>query len=371
MTRNRPIILSPAERRMDLGRWVTDNLTVYDQSGAEWICGCPRCGREKLAINIHRKAWQCWTCGFAGWSPALLIAVALKIHPARAVEIIASDATGRAIGPVKGLATGERARGELPQAPLPPGMPWRLDGQAARYAEQRGIHPAHATAFGLSSIRGDQSGSKADRVLAGTLFFPVWDERGTLAFWTVRSTWAKSNIKTINLPASCKQPEHPPGCTCEHERWGLSQVPECAGKEEVVLGLHLLRVGEPAIVVEGPVDAAVCGPGFVATLGASMSVRQALAIAGAGVSEVILLYDPDEAGECGAAKARALLEGILPVRTALCPPGHDPGKLGRKLAWDYAMAAPRHVPVRPLPIFRPKLPKTRRYQRFLDPLEKD
>jgi DNA primase len=109
----------------------------------------------------------------------------------------------------------------------------------------------------------------------------------------------------------------------------------------VVLGVHLIRPGEPVIVVEGPVDAAVCGPGFVATLGAKCSLEQAALIASSGASEAIVLYDGDLAGQNGHRQAAAILSQFMPTRAGIAPWGEDPGSLGRTKALEIALAMPK------------------------------
>jgi DNA primase len=192
----------------------------------------------------------------------------------------------------------------------------------------------------LATVLGDRSGSKADRQLSGRILFPIWGPRGRIVFWVARAV-GESVIKTYNSPRSCRENGHSPLCTCYHDAWGLQPVPEAATADEVVLGIHLIKPKDTVIVVEGPVDAAVCGPGFVATLRAWCSPQQAAWIASTGASEAIVLYDGDEAGEVGARKAAKILNTALPTRIASCPEGEDPGSIGRSRAQRIAHEAPR------------------------------
>ncbi len=314
--------LSPAERRLDFRKWVDENLTVESSSGDEYVCVCPRCGREKLAVNVRRKAWQCWICGFSGWRPTIMMAAVMDCHPLEAEAQIAGSGVLGLSSNVKALKpkSVELTRKSLPIAPAPPGTTWKLSGHTKRYAHSRGISEDHAEWFGLSSINGDGSGSKADRLLSGRLLIPVWNQRKQFVYWVARATMP-DGIKTLNLPDASK-----------HIDWGLPHVADCAKRSDVLVGLHLVAAGSPVVIVEGPMDAVVCGPGFVATMGSSLSIAQAFLLASAGVTEATILFDPDEAGMKGAAKAHALLSSFIPTTIANCPAGTDPADLGRAAA---------------------------------------
>lgn len=346
----RPVELSPVELRFDLGAWLEDEAVLVERSGPEWVISCPYCGREKLAVHVTRKAWHCWICGRGGWTPTSLVAALLGVPTEEAEAIVAAKAGGRTLGPVRSLGEEEGAPldPDFPEAPQPPGL-YPLHDPEAGYLAGRGVSRAHADAFGVMSCRGDGSSSIASRVLCDRAMFLVW-RRGRVVFWTGRSVHAGEDMKLANLPRPCREITHAPGCTCNHERWGLRPTPGVAGKEAVVLGLHLVRPGERVIVVEGPIDAAVVGPGAVATLGANMSVAQAREIAATGAAEAVVVYDGDEAGYRGLWGRRTvdgprpgaaqILAGALPTRAALCPSDTDPGTLGRDAVLRIADAAP-------------------------------
>ena len=307
--------LSPPSR-FDFAGWVAANLTVEFQSGDEWICQCPRCDRPKLAINVRRHMFQCWVCKFSGRTALPLIAAVLNLDGERLDAYVATGTLGVADTTVEPLIVAKKKRGVIPVAPLPPGTA-PLQGSAEAYARNRAISAEHAGAFGLSSVLGDGTGSIADRLLTGRLLIPAYDLRSRLVYWVARATDGH-DIKTFNLPRADR-----------HEPWGLSPVEDCATRSEVLVGLHLLKRGGRAIVVEGPMDAVVCGAGFVATLGASLSLEQAILIASSGVTEAVILYDPDEAGAKGAAAAYSRLSPFIPTRIAHCPAQTDPADLGR------------------------------------------
>jgi hypothetical protein len=337
--------LTAAEVRFDLAAWLLRHAVVVHSAGQEWICACPACGRPKLQVNISRKASHCWVCAFATWRPVVLVAALANVTTAEATEIVAAHGAGMELGPVDALAIGTRAyKPALPEAPFP-SVSWTLTGTVLEYARTRGISDDHARMFGIGMGAGLTS-TKIDWMTRGRLVFPVWAPDGRLVYWTARATDA-STPKVFNLPTACDKAGHPPLCACEHERWGLRSTPGCAGKEDVLLGIHLLRAGDPVVLVEGPMDAAVCGPGFVSVGGAALSMRQAVLLAGTGASEAIVLFDGDDAGRAGTwgrgrgdGGAVAMLAAFMPTRAARCPEGTDPAQLGRERAMELALSAP-------------------------------
>mgnify|MGYP003644809629 CR=1 FL=1 len=265
-----------------------------------------------------------------------LLSAVLNLEGERLDAYISTGTLGVADTKLDPLIVAKKKRGLLPKAPLPPGTA-PLQGQAQRYADCRRISLQFAREFGLSAVLGDGSGSVADRLLTGRLLIPAYDLTSRLVYWVARAT-DDHHIKTFNLPREDR-----------HEAWGLSPTPDCATRSEVLVGLHLLKRGERAVVVEGPMDAVVCGAGFVATMGASLSLEQAILIASSGVAEAVILYDPDEAGEKGAAAAFRQLSPLIPCRIARCPAGADPADLGRSRALEVIeQTAVSDVGVRPL-----------------------
>ena len=325
----RPIPLTNSESRFRLGPWLREHADVYSISGPEWVCECPMCGRDKLAIHVNRKVWQCWTCSFRGWSPTLLVSAILGIPIENAVQIIAAYAAGQAIGPIPTLM-GFRFRkpATLPEAPIPPGTKWEVSGTQASYLRMRNVPEDHYRHFCLGTVDGDSGDTKANKVLKGRIIVPIWNPVGRFVFWVTRAI-NQRGAKVVNLPRPCREVGHPANCTCYHSEWGLSPVPGCATANDVVLGLNLVQPGTAVYVVEGPMDAIVCGPGFVSVLGANISPQQATLIGGSGASEAVILFDGDRKGYRGSLQAATMLSRIIPVRVGRLPKDDDPGSLGR------------------------------------------
>ena len=344
----RSVPLLPEERTFRLDRWVRRHLSIVEESGVEIVAQCPACGRDKLAVNTLIKAFRCFVCPFRGWSPVRLVSTTLGISQTEARAMVAQDAAGIETGPI--WETLKTSRGsirrdfDLPPASFPRLGP--LTRIAQNYLIHRKIPQEHWTGLGLQSafsdgkIDPDGRPTKLNRVLPGRIVFPVWNLASRCVFWAARSTDPHSQAKVINYPKPCRRPDHDANCTCYHEEWGLEPIRAAATADEVVLGLHWLIPGQPAIVTEGPTDVAVCGPGFCATLGAHISVAQAILIARSGASEAILLYDGDVGGSSAFLKAEATLSQFMPTRAILCPKGTDPGELGRARSLEIAHSAP-------------------------------
>ena len=313
-------------------------------TGSEYILDCPFCAKPKLAVNVSRKAWRCFTCKFKGWKPTILIAGISGCGLFEAAATIATGASIREVGPVEQLEDAEEFDPYrlLPEAPLAPGLVRELRDTQANYLLGRGIPPEHMVAFGLGTILGDRTRTKADRLLSGRIFFPVWDH-ATIVFWTAREPFDGGKLKVLNLPRSCNQENHEADCTCFHSDWGLRQVPRAATAADCVMGLHLVRPGDRVFVMEGPVDGVMHGPGAIPIFGSKIALQQAIAIADTSPSEVIVALDGDDAGREGQEQVARMLSLLVPTRVLELPWKTDPGNLGRARMLQLAETEARQI----------------------------
>lgn len=361
MRRNRPITLTAHELRFDLAGWLREHATVVKAARVEWLLECPVCFEPKLAVHIARKAWQCWKCPFRGWSPAVLVAAVVGVSLADAHALILTGGMpGLDLGPVAALE--QRAESpwrQAPAAPMPPGVIRGLAPTQESYLRGRDVPIEHAEAFGVGTILGDGSRSRADRLLSGRVFFPVWSLSGRLSFWAARCT-GDEKPKMLNLPASCQEPMlHSADCTCAHEEWGLEPVPRCGTTTNSMMGLHLLGSGDRAILVEGPVDAVRVGPGAVCIFGSVLHIEQVNVLVSLGLSEVVVALDGDQAGRKGTPEAVALLCSHIETRVVWLPEGRDPGNLGREAVLRLADSAESADSLAPLAQPRISIPRVR------------
>jgi hypothetical protein len=357
--RGRPVPLTSSESRFRLGTWLREHGDVVSISGPEWVCECPMCGRGKLAVHVERKVWQCWTCSFKGWSPVLLVSAIAGVPLEHAIQIIAAYAAGQAIGPIAALnSVTFRRPYKLPEAPMPPGTEWAVKGPQRSYLRKRKVPEEHIGLFSLGTVHGDGQRTKANFALKNRIIVPAWNPGGRFVFWVTRAIKDRGP-KVVNLPRPCREVGHPANCTCYHSEWGLRPVAGCATANDVVIGLHLVQHGTAVYVVEGPMDAIVCGPGFVSVLGANVSPQQAALIGGSGASEAVILFDGDRQGYRGSLQAATMLSRILPVRVGRLPKDDDPGSIGRHRCIAIAGIARADWQLDPLQTFEPSDEKRR------------
>ena len=337
--RHRPVALSPIAQRFNMRAWIERHMVMVEDRQPEMLCVCPKCSRPKLAVNVSLRAFRCLYagCSFAGWDPLRLVQGVRDCTTADAEREMEAFAIGAMVGPVtlpRRSEAGERTR--IPVGTWPPHGP--LGPAQENWLRRRKVPREHWDWFGLKTAYPQGNGQKADRILPGRVLIPAYVDRLPV-FWSARHVQDR-HPKTVNMPRACRHYGHPEDCTCFHAEWGLPPVPYAVAAGDVVLGLHLVRAGQPVIVVEGDADALVCGPGFVATYGAHLTEAQAALIAATGASEAIVLFDGDQGGEDSRWKAQSVLERYIPTRTATCPVGEDPGSLGREAALAIAAEAP-------------------------------
>jgi hypothetical protein len=303
--------------------WCRDNLeVVHDHENHEITARCPRCGRDKLAVNLSKGAFQCWVCHFKGRRKDALVEEVSGVDHSELFEpkkeLRDGDMTIKRLS--DNIVTSEKRR-SFPKAPLPKGFSKTLSKIQSNYLRLRKVPKIHIEMFGIGGVPDD--GTMAGRLLAGRIIAPIFDDSGRMIYWTARSVFSSDKVKTLNMPAPHR-----------HEAWGLTATPDCAVKTDVLLGLNLIPPKSVIILVEGPMDALVCGAGFVATMGAGLSAAQASLIVKRNPKEVVVLFDPDDAGQAGAAIVRERLSGLVSVREAVCPRGKDPADLGRVQSFE-------------------------------------
>lgn len=201
---------------------------------------CPTCpggksGGAKLGIHPTTLASKCWTCGKTRLGDAL------------------AAISGRSVGFVLSLLPGrldprerapERTTGRY-ETPFPVGP---LEPAHRSYLTKRGIDPDYAAdVWGVRGIGAD-GGDYRWRV------FMSVPHNGRPASWVARHVG-----------------NHP------RRYWEAAPHQETRPLHAMLYGEHLCR--NAVVVVEGPVDAIVGGPGFVATFGASYTPAQVARIA--------------------------------------------------------------------------------------------
>lgn len=321
-----------AIERFDLLAFVQEHGGQEVQTG-EWCLPCPTCGKEKLIVNMTRKAWHCWVCqkfavvqtptgprrqAVAGAGGLLdLIQLMERCDRKRAVTmVLAAGITARELAHI---TAGDFARLEvapgLELSPIPPPPSWRPIVTPLPYMIQRGISLEDAQRHGM--VWCDQ-GRYANR-----LVFPVWDE-GQLVYFQARAMWearpGEHYVKALNPP----------------------RTPGAAVSSEVLMGLHHARHYPRVVVTEGPVDAIHAGPDAVCSFGKALSPVQIHRLWRAGVRALDLMFDADARADMMA--LAPLLASLFDLRLVYLPHG-DPGGWPREALTQIRQQA---VPVMPV-----------------------
>lgn len=313
-----------ADLRFDLRAYVKTLGGVPAVHGDvhELLVQCPDCNKPKLAVNVQKRSWQCFTCGVGGRDSLSFIAKVQGLAWKDAMERLLTGnqtAIGRIDRLESELGTGQVAR---PTSWIPPAVQWpesfervSFATEASRagvaYCYKRGISMSVAEAMHLGvCTRGKQ---------AGRLVFPVLDHAGRLLFYQGRAMFdadavpGRRYVKTL-------------GRARENENEAGSG--DCLLNLQHVVKLRLTRV----LVVEGPVDCAHAWPEAVCLFGKKISPRHIELLMRAGIRELDLGLDLD--AEADVKRIAPLLADLFTVRTVRWPDGKDPGQLSEAAIAD-------------------------------------
>jgi len=122
----------------------------------------------------------------------------------------------------------------------------------------------------------------------------------------------------------------------EAEGRSVSKYHNYAGldKTKYLFGEHLLRQGEPVILVEGQIDAILTwqnlGIPAVAPLGEGFSVNHVRTISAFEPPVVYIFPDSDNPGRMAAEKFEYALHGRVPMKLMVPPEGMDPGEMTKE-----------------------------------------
>lgn len=254
-----------------------------------WVgTDCPFCspgsGYFRLGIKLSDLRCSCWACG---WHPTLATLAELTRLP-----------WGRLKEMLEGLDTPPREEASQGQLVLPEGL-GPLKPAHRDWLAGRGIDPDEAAEkWGCRGI------GVAPR-LQWRVWIPARDAQGKTVSWTTRSIAESPRLRYVS-----------------------------AGRGEEKVKLKHLLLGEEhlrhvALVVEGPLDAMVLGPGAVSTCGLSITPAQVNKISKYPVRVICL--DAEVVAQRVARKlCRAL--GAFPGQTfnVELQTGKDPSRITKK-----------------------------------------
>lgn len=295
---------------------------LKSKNAEEWLGPCPKCGKEKLCVDVKKRAFHCWTCqkyedfwserdGMMKRRPVLgaggliaLIGWLDDLEPKDAIAYVAEhSAFGHGIYELPDIRIVEEVlNGHADQSiGFPEG--WAPIYELNPYMIKRRITMADVQRLGLVQV---VSGRYRNRIV-----FPVW-ERGQLLYWQARAMYEAEDvldgkfIKALN-------PERMPGC---------------AVSSEVLMNLDVAARYPRVVIVEGPMDALRAGPDAVCTFGKAISSAQVRRLILAGVKAIDLMWDGPKGKEPNGAWAEMIqmapwLSSFFDVRLVFLPHG-DP-----------------------------------------------
>ena len=114
-----------AESRFDWKRFMGElgAVRALKSRPDEFLLMCPDCRKEKLAVNIYRKAWRCFSCGDGGRGAISLIAKAEQLFWAEAMQrVLGAESTP--IGDLGSLKGSLEERSRRPPRWIPASRDW-------------------------------------------------------------------------------------------------------------------------------------------------------------------------------------------------------------------------------------------------------
>lgn len=312
-------------RAFNVRGWIADH--GGDPQAREAVITCPKCGKEKLSINVEKKTWHCWVCqeysppdpltgkrkpvaGAGGlvdllvWVDNLTRAHArYTIKQAAFYDPLDTDTLSSAITHFLEPSTPtDPVEIAYPECFLP--IETRETYQRLPYLEKRRISFEAARYFRLGYCYAGR--------YAGRLVFPVY-ERGKLVYWQARAMWEATDrpgtrfVKALNPPRGAG----------------------AAVSSGVVFNLDQASRYRTVCLTEGPIDAIRAGADGVCIFGKQLHGRQIAKIQAAGIQRVDVMLDGPGPTEPRGAYDEAIaashkLTPLFDVRLVWLPRG-DPG----------------------------------------------
>lgn len=306
----------------------------------EWVVFCPKCGREKLTVNLEKRLWRCFICEHGDYGRGNVFGLIQWVEdfsPYQTAQFILEHGGPQPVGvdllPDPGFGRPDPYAEPTNLVPCDlPNNCLAVTGTLP-YMERRQISAADANAFGL--------GYCTSGWLANRLVFPVW-ENGRCVYWQARAMWDES--EHIPKPWRRKDGTWDPDkyrktLNPARERDGVFYF----GSGDVLLNLEQASTFPRVAITEGPTSCIRVGPSAVATFGKQLQPRQISRMISAKVQAVDFMWDgPTEKEPQGAwpqmMEAAAMLSPFLDVRMVFLPRG-DPGDYSREQLEEYRRQA--------------------------------
>lgn len=299
--------LRALDRAFDTERYVLSVQPDAARSGANLVCVCPHCEKEKLWVltvdrdDIRAPAWQCFFCGDSGRNALSLIRRLEDCDTFKALELIHKFQKGneplidlrrlveeRLIGEVE-VWSDEKNRVPLPDEFIPVQLGWKWK-DLPRYFRERGIGPKKAHRYGLGWC---EDGYFKDRMVV-----PVMSD-GEVQFFVARYMKAKP-------PKGVKKTLYPKGAKPGRFLFNYDRAKFC----------------ETIRIVEGALDAIHVGKSAVASFGTTLSQYQLELLMRTAAKEIVIMWDRDAIDKAKALADR--LADLWKVRVVELPDARDP-----------------------------------------------
>ena len=288
---------------------------LFNTSGENFIYSCPftanHSGRTEqrtpsFGIQEETGQWNCFSCHRRGPDIYVLYSALMGISDEEAKNTIGEPkfSANMVLAKLEALRKGEDDLRPRPMEPYPNTVPAYKHHASASYLRQRGVPEWLAEKVGLGYCDEYMLPTFSGKAgMSGKRIIIPLEYEGQIVGYSGRSVFPNSFGPKYYRPVS-------------HVN---SMIYAPTNPDP--------KVVKSIFVVEGEFSLYAClreGLPTACTFGADMSQRQAEYLA--RFDQVLMTYDPDLAGDIGAAKAYAYLNGFTQVRKLILP-GKDPAEM--------------------------------------------
>lgn len=307
--------------KVDLRPWLHARLgKCIEKHGAEYAIPCPECDVHRvkefrLWFNVEKNAGTCYKC-HRGFDAVALVQFLEGVGLGEAFRLLKENTVGGVLSLTKlqqrvqeaFSETGERELEPLPEAQLPDEFLSCSDYDVDEWPSY-----VMARVGSIKTVRNYGIGWCERGYFRQRLIIPITMNGVTVSF-IARDMTGKAERKVL----------YPKGC---HTGRMLFNYDRARNFSQVVL-------------VEAALDALRVGPRAMALFGTSLSDEQASLLSKAGVREVVVMLDGDEAGDVGTEKIVSRLRSSYRVRVVQLGRGRDPDDYSRDVLCTKIACAP-------------------------------
>lgn len=260
----------------------------YIRKEVELVFKCFKCNRVKLEVNLNKRIYHCFRCGIGGTLLSLfklLDMQSLERSAELSFEYKTEEIRPSSAVEIPGFKSFDFQFGTLN---------FKEDEGIESFLDSRGV------SMPTAALRG--WGTSADPKFIGRIIIPIWENSRIVCY--VARNIHKEGPKELSPPS------------------------EVSNRSHFLYNLDSIRENEDIVLVEGIFDCeAVVRAGFdaVAVMGCHISEIQVGKLLAKSPKSISLMFDNDEAGRLGAARAfrdigkRFCMQNIFFVRARADP----------------------------------------------------